>query len=92
MANPIHHHFSPHDLAALEWSQAVSINLKYETDSGSRIDRVPNRVEPGKTGTLNGYHEAHFPIGADEVGYILIPDSALELIKALRDTEGTLTV
>lgn len=27
------------------------------------------------------YHEASFAIGPDEIGYVLIPDSALELIR-----------
>lgn len=87
MTNPAHHHFSPEDLAKLDWSPAVSIELQYKEDSGSRIDRVPGRVSPGKNATLNGYHEASFPIGRDEIGYVLIPDTALELVKCLRDIE-----
>lgn len=84
---PLHHHFSPEDLAKLDWSQRVSLDIKYEADRGTRTDRVPCEISPGKTSILNGYHEAHFPIGADHVGYILIPDSALELVTALRDVE-----
>jgi hypothetical protein len=87
MTNPAHHHFSPEDLAKLEWSQPVSLDIKYEAHRGTRTDRVPREVAPGKTASLNGYHEAIFPIGADEVGYVLIPTTALELVNALRDVE-----
>jgi hypothetical protein len=65
---PKHHHFTPERLLALEWSPVLDLTVQ-------RSD--------GWHSEWNGYHEATFPIGADEVGRILIPDTALELLRAM---------
>ena len=72
-----HHHFRPEDLSKLKWGPCHDLEIRYTPYSGSRIDRIT----PGKRANLSGYHEATFPIGADEVGYVLIPDSALALLR-----------
>jgi hypothetical protein len=79
MGKPLHHHFLPEDLSRLDWGPCHDLEIRYTIPSGSRIDRIT----PGERSSLNGYHEATFPIGADEVGYLLIPDSALALVREL---------
>jgi hypothetical protein len=73
------HHFRPEDLSELKWSPRYDLDITYEKPSDSRIDRLT----PGSRSLLHGYHEATFPIGADEVGYVLIPDSALRLLQEI---------
>jgi hypothetical protein len=63
-----HHHFDPKDLLSLGWKDPISLEI-------SRSD--------GWHSEWCDYHEATFPIGADEVGHIFIPDSALKLLKEL---------
>jgi hypothetical protein len=68
MPLPKHHHFTPERLLALDWSPVVDLDIQ-------RSD--------GWNSEWSGYHEAHFPIGADEVGHIFIPDTALKLLQSL---------
>jgi hypothetical protein len=79
MDKPLHHHFLPKDLNNLEWSPRYDLDITYKKPSNSRIDRFT----PGSRALLNGYHEATFPIGPNEVGYVLIPDSALALVRGI---------
>jgi hypothetical protein len=76
---PKHHHFTPERLLALDWEVAADLHVEYSPTTGSRIDRIT----PGERADLNGYHQAVFPIGKDEVGYVLIPDTALAMLRAL---------
>ena len=78
MDKPLHHHFLPADLSRLQWSPCLDLEIKYDRPSGISRDLIT----PGKQSNLRGYHEAAFPIGADEVGYVLIPDSALRLVRS----------
>jgi hypothetical protein len=68
---PKYHHFTPERLLALEWDPAINL----------RIER-----SDGWVSEMDGYHEATFPIGADEVGRIFIPDTALELLEESENT------
>jgi hypothetical protein len=75
-SKPEHHHFLPEDLSSLEWGPPQDLDIAYKKPSGSRIDRLAK-----SRSRLYGYQEATFPIGPNEVGYVLIPDSALALLR-----------
>ena len=64
---PDHHHFTPEAMLALKWEPVV--DLKVHRSDGHHSEWY-------------GYHEATFFIGPDEMGHILIPDTALDALLA----------
>ena len=62
-----YHHFPIEQLLTLRWDEVK--DLKIERSDGWNSD-------------YNGYHEASFSIGADEVGHIFITDTALETLRS----------
>ena len=65
-----HHCFQAEQLLSLLWSHKV--DLKVQRSDGHHSE-------------WNGYHEARFEIGPDEVGHILIPDTVFEALKVLAE-------